>query len=318
MADTKKPYVVTDRRRVGARGQRRDPPNMRGRRQVEFIEIRDPLDTAFKYFRAQIEHALPHSTWPRSGELPAILRAFIISTQQLYASTIILMADNRPKQLVMPAGVLARALVEGLGNLFALLEDPGATASFLRDDYLNTSRKVAYYEKRFAGQAAIASAIAKEKVNLTQYARGMGLSQSEIDHPENLEEWPTPGRLLRSKKPPRLAGERRKVFEECHNFWYRSLSAFAHHRLTALQIALHTEEQVDEESLILARSATANLAVVVSLCVLSEVEHHCDFAPCSPLRVTWERIRDLDDLTKMIYGLRYARLLGMSPIVPTP
>lgn len=310
MADPKKPYTVSDRRRVGERGGRRDLPSPKGLRQVEFTDLRKPLESAFSYFRAQLEHIPAGATWPRSGEMPAFLRAFVISTEQLYAATILLMAGNRPKPLVLPAGILARGLVEGLGNLFALLEDPiASTPLFLRDDYLNAHRKVAYHQRRFGNRPGYA----KEVRNLAQYARALGLSPEEATQPELLKEWPTPGRLLNGTTPPRLVGERRKVFEEVHGFWYRSLSAFSHHRVSALQMAVFSEEQPDEGMFLLAKSATVTLAVLVVLCVLSEVEHFCGFEPNAPLRVAWERVHDMDDLTLAVYKLRYGNLLKMPP-----
>jgi hypothetical protein len=200
MAD--KPYSVNDRRRIDEKGRRREEPKIAGKHEIHFQDIGDALHSAFRYFRAQIEH-LPGRGWPKSGDVRDLLRGFTISTQQLYAATIMLMADNRPKPLVMPAGVVARALVEGLGNLLAILEKPeSAPALFFRDDYLNASRRVRYYEERFGSRPGIE----KEKRMLAEYARAIKLSPEEIADPEkNLVEWPTPRRLLRQE---RLTGER--------------------------------------------------------------------------------------------------------------
>jgi hypothetical protein len=85
-----KPYTVKDRRRIDERGRRRDAQIDPGKRVIHFKDVRDALDSAFRYFRAQVER-LPGLGWPRSGEVRDVLRGFISSTQQLYAATIILM-----------------------------------------------------------------------------------------------------------------------------------------------------------------------------------------------------------------------------------
>lgn len=144
-----KPYTVKDRRRIDARGKRREAVKIPGKRELHFKEVQDSFDSAFAYFRAQVER-LPGRNWPRSGQLRDLLRGFIISTQQLYAATILLIADNRPKALVMPAALVARALVEGLGNLFAILEDPQrASLDFLKDDFRHAVGRIRYYRERW-------------------------------------------------------------------------------------------------------------------------------------------------------------------------
>ena len=301
-----KPFTVKDTRRVDEKGRRRVPFEIAGKRPVDFKSIRDPLDSAFRYFRAQLEH-MPGDRWPRSGEMPALLFGFVVSTQQLYAATILLMADNRPKPLVMPAGVVARALVEGLGNLMAILEAPDtATALFLRDDFRNTALRARYLKQRFGSSPGQK----EEERKLADYGRAMKLSPTEMSDPEKaLKEWPTPRPLLK-----RLTGERHQVFDEIYRFWYRSLSALAHHRLTALQAAVFTEEQPNEETFVMVKSVTATLAVLVVLCVLSEIEDSCGFQPNAPLRVAWKQVGWTHDIIQAAYDKRYRRLLKMDPI----
>ena len=304
-----KPYTVKDRRRIDERGQRRQGQTVPGKREIHFKDIKDPLDSAFRYFRAQIEH-LPGRDWPRSGEVRDLLRGFIISTQQLYAGTIILMADNRPKPLVLPAGVVARALVEGLGNLLAIVETPERAAAFLKDDYLNAIRKTEYYRERFGNTPGME----KELKHLADYARAMKLTPEEIADPEKrLKEWPMPRPLLKSH----LTDERKQVFQEIYGFWYRSLSALAHHRLMALQVAVFTEEQPSEETFLMVKSVTAALAVSVALCVLSEVEDFCGLEPNLSLRAAWGQMRDAHEIVTTVYRIRYARLLKMDPLPST-
>lgn len=51
-----------------------------------------------------------------------VARASLISGMQTYAAICILLADNRPKRLMLQAGILNRSLLETLGNVLALCE----------------------------------------------------------------------------------------------------------------------------------------------------------------------------------------------------
>ena len=59
------------------------------------------------------------------GEAWVLLRGFLIAAMQTYASICILLAEKRPKRLMLQANVLNRTLFEILATVFALLEDPG-------------------------------------------------------------------------------------------------------------------------------------------------------------------------------------------------
>ena len=124
-----------------------------------------------------------------------------------------------------------------------------------------------------------------------------------------------PGRLLRKQH---LKGERRQVFQEIYCFWYRSLSSLAHHRLTALQVAVFTEKQPHEETFVMTKSVTATLAVAVALCVLSEIEVFCGLNASAPLRVAWEQMKDSHDIIKSVYRIRYGQLLLMEDGLSSP
>jgi hypothetical protein len=308
-----------DRRRVDDRGRRRTPVAIPGIRDVPFAAVGKQVNASFKYLRAQIEHLPgPKVRWSRSGQMKDLLYGFVISTEQLYSSTISVMADTRPKQIVLAGGVLARAVLEGVCNLFALLEDPTvAPGLFLRDDFLTTHLRVEYRKRRFKRDDA------KEVAKLHNYGDHLGLSAAEIKDPEGkkdpkvrLSQWPTPGKLLKRTKTPQIQGERRLVFKELHGFWYSSLSALSHHRVAALQMAVYTEEQPDEATFLMAKSATASLALVAALSVLSEVEVALGIAPSPSLRAAWGLVRDIDELSQAVHDLRYEKLLGLPPRAP--
>ena len=60
-----------------------------------------------------------------------LLRGFLVAAMQTYASICILLAEKRPKPLMLQADVLNRALFEILATVFGILEDPGPRARML-------------------------------------------------------------------------------------------------------------------------------------------------------------------------------------------
>ena len=134
-------------------------------------------------------------------------------------------------------------------------------------------------------------------------------------------EWPPPTALLDETRRRgiklKMSAERRQVAEEIHGFWYRMLSGVAHHRLSALQVAIYTEQQPDDESFERIRSMTAVLAVLVTACVLAEIEAAAETTPCAELRVAWGRLHNMDEITRSLYRDRYQKLLGLD-VGPRP
>jgi hypothetical protein len=309
---TGKGYRVTDRRRVDERGQPRTPKDPPGLSIVQFREIDRPLRASFAYVRAHVER-LPGRArmWPRSRKVRDVAGGFLLTTEQLYSSTIVLVADRRSQQAVVAAGVVARAIVESVGNLMAILQDPEpAIEAFARDDFRNFHARVQYNVARWGLEPV------RELRKLRAYGRDLGLSEQETANPETLRWWPTPDRLLKRSDPPRLAGERRRVFEELHSFWYSSLSAMAHSRMTALQLAMFTEQSEDAATFNLAKSETAAIAILGFLCVISEIELFFQLDPCVHLRAAWAYASRMNRLGGAVFAARYQVQMGM-PALPS-
>ena len=71
----------------------------------------EPLEKLLEFYKEHIRRDV------NSGKLlPAgfweVARLFLISAMQTYAAICILLADNRPKRLILQAGILNRSLLE--------------------------------------------------------------------------------------------------------------------------------------------------------------------------------------------------------------
>jgi hypothetical protein len=114
-------FKVVDRRRVTATGVRLSSPKPGDLPAVSHKTIDGPLMNASRYFKEHLrrnEGALkPEAFW-------VAVRGLLISGEQTYAGVCALVADRRPKTLPLQASILVRSLLEALGNLLALSEDP--------------------------------------------------------------------------------------------------------------------------------------------------------------------------------------------------
>jgi hypothetical protein len=52
------------------------------------------------------------------------MRGFLISGEQTYAAIRLLLADKRPKRLMLQGSILCRSLLETLANVLALSQAP--------------------------------------------------------------------------------------------------------------------------------------------------------------------------------------------------
>lgn len=302
-------YQSEDRRSFDERGHRRRLPPPSGLPVVDFRKsFGRPLSQTFQYVRAQIEHdpSVRHK-WPKAGHLPTVLRGFAVSTEQLYEGARRLLSD----ETIMPPAVLVRAMLEGLGNVLLLTQDPVEWLPKLRRDcYRSEARAVAYLRTSRPSDSPFQ---ADSERRLAGFAEDLRLADEERSHPPREFEWPRPGKLLGNPDvPPLLRDDRLLVFQILYGLWYGQLSSLAHHRLAALQMAVYTEEQPDEEAFHRTRQEIVTLAVLVPFCVLSEVEAHLRLPTYQPLRVAWEKLRAFHDIPAAVFDARYRRLLRMA------
>jgi hypothetical protein len=218
--------------------------------------------------------------------------------------------DQAAEQSLLAAAAVVRVMLEGAANLMAILEDPApALLAFGRDEYKGMRERIAYLKARFGDDKTERT----HEVMLAADERALGLTPSEIAQPALINGWPRPMKLLTRETPPRIGRERKAVLEELYGYWYGVLSAMVHQRMPGLRAAAFSEEHADsaEDSYNTLRLLTALHGVLISLCVLAEIEAAFGFDCCVPLRAAWSAVRDADKLCAAIYQQRYAALLGL-------
>lgn len=241
------------------------------------------------------------------------VRGLLVSGEQTYAAICALVADRRPKTLPLQASILVRSLLEALGNLLALSEDPQKRPFlFDCDGYRSAFEEYKRLKAGFGNLPKWKSWLTDSEQLLKVHAMQLGLTPQQAKNPvKHLpQRWPTPGRLL-NKNKPMLSGTRLAAFRQLYDFWYATLSGFAHQRLRALSAALVTDDPSLRWSPGRIESKVVSEATLFLLCILSEVEVLGGFQPNVNLRVAWERVRPLDDMAETMVKLRYGKLLWL-------
>src|SRR6266496_747590 len=148
------------------------------------------------------------------------LAGFLILARQGFAATCFLVADDRghdgsPGPFPVHSAVLSRSLLELLGSVLWMVE-PGRHAERARLFALDS-----YKERAKTRQSVVESArgaipkwrkwIDREGAELTEIARGLGLTVEQSAHFDSLPSWPSAGDLLPRPSANPQAKRKRKA-----------------------------------------------------------------------------------------------------------
>jgi len=274
--------------------------------------LNTPLTVAADFYEEHVRRDLqdgrltPIAYW-------MILRTLLISAHQTYASICILVADRRPRPLLLQAAVLCRSLFEALANCICLIQAPKSHSRiFERDGFKNLA--VRYHELQAAHgtDPQWREYLEAYRNGLPIYARHIHLARSRVNHPDRIREhWPTPGAMVygdgRHGHPRSFVrGSKRRVLEEIHSSWYGQMSEQAHQRMAAVSVAFIVDQREEPEH---PGSNVVSTAMLFFACMLAEVEAAGRYAPHARLLELWTYLREMDEEAEKLYGLRYEGLL---------
>jgi len=277
----------------------------------------EPLEQLVEFYKEHIRRDV------NSGKLlPAgfweVARLFLISAMQTYAAICILLADNRPKRLILQAGILNRSLLETLGNLMALCQAPQSRTRILeRELFKNQAVTLQRYRKSFGNEEKWQEFLRVYEQGLEVAAKDVRISRTYIKNPDRIRDrWPTPGRMIygdRKRGQPRfLRGTRLAAFREIYEYHYEGQSEQAHQRGAALGLALVVDKPEDQWNPGHGESNIVSTAILFLTCILSELEHKGEYVAHPKLRELWSYLRDIDDEAKDLWRIRYSQLLKAS------
>jgi hypothetical protein len=243
-----------------------------------------------------------------------MLRGFLIAAAQTYASICILLAEKRPKPLMLQAGILNRALLEMLAGVLALTEDPaGRTQVLAREAYKSDRLSYERLTSRFGADS-------KWVEYLDVYRKGLEIVGKQMKLPPEMQEnaaaipdeWPTPGVMVYGrpsrKIPPYVSGSRLAVLKELYEYHYPHQSAQAHGRVAAVAVAMLVDEPSEQWNPGYGESNIVGTALLLLACLLCEIEAAGGYSHHPKLAELWTYLRDLDDEAKEVWQLRYEGL----------
>ena len=250
------------------------------------------------------------------GEAWDLLRGFLIAAMQTYASICILLAEKRPKRLMLQANVLNRALFEILATVFAILEDPGPRAQLLlRESHKAEAKRYDYLNSRWGGDPQWAEYLDVCKKGLLIIGKEIGLAPADALRPDAIaDQWPTPGVMIYGRRGngvgPFISGTRLDVLRETYRYHYAHQSAQAHGRIAALAVALLVDDPDSQWNRGHGESNIVLTALLFLACILSELEIAGGYQRHPKLAELWTYLRDMNGEATALWTMRYEALLA--------
>ncbi len=279
---------------------------------TDFKMYAEPLEVVLRFYKTHLQRDMQDGKL--KGDAWFFVRGFLVSSIQSFAAICALVSEKRPKPLVLQAQILNRALLETLGNLLALLEDPEPRfTTLMREAFKGNMIELAKLKRLYGEDKTWTEYLTRREEGTTIWAAQGGFTPGEVAKPENIKDfWPTPGIMLYGSKrlgiAPMLSGERKAVFQEIYETHYSGLSEQAHQRMAAIGLATLVDEPSQQWNPGHAESHTVSTAMLFLACMLSEIEGAGGYERHAKLRELWTYLREIDGEAKELWTLRYERL----------
>jgi hypothetical protein len=274
--------------------------------------LNEPLEILVNFYKEHMRRDIdagrltPPDPW-------VLLRGLLLAAMQTYASICILLADRRPKRLMLQAAVLNRTLFEIMATVVAVTEDPMPRERMLAKDYYRTlALTYAHRAKRFGCDTKWAEYLEVFRAHIGNIAQRLALGPELVQDPKKIEEWPTPSVMVRGRPnkgiAPFVSGTRLLVLEEIWKFHYGGLSAQAHGRMSSVAAAVLVDDASLQWNPGYSESDIVLVALLFMACALSEIESTGGFEHHPKLAELWSYLREAHDEAKELWHLRYKEL----------
>ncbi|HUY14459.1 MAG TPA: DUF5677 domain-containing protein [Terriglobia bacterium] len=275
-----------------------------------FNEILQVLVEFYKeHFRRDVKSG--RLTPPEPFEM---LRGFLVAAMQTYAAICILLAEKRPKRLMLQAGILDRALFEIFASVLALTQDPAARTQVLaREHFKGMAVHYNYLLKRFGSDPKWTQYLDVYRKGLAIIAKNLKLTPELERQPSRIpDQWPTPGVMVYGRKsrslPPFVSGTRLAVLKELYEYHYSIQSAQAHGRAASFAAAMLVDDPALQWNPGQGESNLIATGLILMACILSEIESLGGYLNHPKLAELWRYLRELDDEAKELWQIRYEEL----------
>lgn len=273
----------------------------------------EPLQVLFEFYKEHIQRDVKSGrlTPPEPFEM---LRGFLAAAMQTYAATCILLAEKRPKRLMLQAGILNRALFEIFASVVALTEDPTRRTRLLAREYFkDMAVRYNFLAERFGSDSKWTEYLNVYRTGLSVIAKSLKLPAELEREPNKIRDaWPTPGVMVYGRPNRRIApfvsGTRLAVLKELYEYHYSVLSAQAHGRAASFAAAILVEDPSLQWNPGQGESSLITTGLALMACMVSEIEAVGGYTHHPKLDELWGYLRELDDEAKELWQIRYQEL----------
>jgi hypothetical protein len=273
-----------------------------------------PLKSVVDFYLTTLERGT------RDGKLtPAnlwiVCRGLLLGAIQSYVAVCLLLAEKRPKPLMLQAGILNRSIFETLVNIVALVEDPSRIRILDLEAFKSLALRYQDFSGRFGAEGKWAEYLAVYRKSVELAAKTLGLTLSEITDPTTIvADWPTPGRLIfgrpSQKIAPWVSGSRQDVLKKLYTMNYPHQSELSHQRIGAVSAALLVDKPEFQWN---PGHGESNLVVTAAFLVASivaELQAAGGYSRHPKLAELWAYLREMDDDVKELWEMRYESLVA--------
>ncbi len=275
---------------------------------LEFDEIDTPLRQALEFYEHVIQQDVdagrlqPPDAW-------LSLNTYVAVARQDYRSVLVLLDPERKKTLPVQATIVARALLEAVGNVMAILEAPQERMRILnREAFRNALETHHRYLEDFGGDPNNAAFLTMSAAWMEKWADELAITQAERAEPSLINEyWPSPGKML-IKNPAWITGSAHQVFKFLYDRSYSSMSEVAHQKAAVLAFARLADNPAEQWNPGMAESNIVANAILFVAILLSEIEHGGGFPRNRDLNTVWACLQRVDLHALKLWKLRYEHL----------
>ena len=243
-----------------------------------------------------------------------VLRSFLVAAAQTHAAVCILLAENRPKPLMLQAGVLNRSLFEVFAAVLALTADPEPRIKMLmREFFKMLTLRHHSLTARFGQDPDWTEYLAVYREGLPTFGQLLDIPEELRKEPARIvDQWPTPGAMVygRRDKPPFVSGTQLAVLKYFYESHYPLQSAQAHGRMAAVATAMLVDTPEAQWNPGHGESDLVTTALLLLVCILSEIEIAGSYAHHPKLCELWTYLRDMNGEARDVWNLRYAKRLS--------
>ena len=286
--------------------------------EIPFAAIGERFEDLLLAIINKIEREWP-SRWAELADAHATMERMLRVSRNTWRALRFLCAQEpkyhaRKVEFALAAAPMVRSNLEVLFAVIFLFDDLGPRASwFVRSGWREVQDEYSRHQKLYGEDPEWSEWLNGYKDFVEQLATLARITDENRKRPASIDWWPTPAKMMRH---PGLSTERKTFMEFLNDWHYKQLSS-QHHlslpglvmRSQALMPAAQQEEQF-EWHVEKQRSDVIGTALLLTLAILTEVNHEARFGLSTRLAYVWGALVPDIGIARELYDRRYSAMVG--------